>query len=452
MKHRAQHLSKLFFLGMFAVILTFVSCWKSNGDDPTPPSGSDARTVIGLIFADNSLDSFSDSDINEMISGMKNSSIDWNYNNVVLFIDSKLSAPLIINLKREKNKSNDYVIVKDTIFKYTQETIANISDIDFAESSTTTAMCKDALKRIMTEYKALSYGLILWSHGDGWIPSNNLVTPTISTRKFGQDTNTGTVPSTKWLENSELKTIIDYSCNLMTNQEHKYEFIYTDACEMANITTVYDLKDYCKYFVGSVAETPGDGGYYVTQLPAMFDSSNPAFKLAEAYNTRYNGTWHWAPGAGAQLSVIKTSELEHLARVTKSFLEQPTIAASIASIDWSEMHHFDWGHVGDDGSIIYHNSQQIAFIYYDFQQIMETVLTSDQLSEWKNALQRAVVKNYVPDEIYSIIIQRNFSANPCCGLAAYFPGGFAAAIWTNTFQNYAWYKAAGLNYIQEAIR
>lgn len=450
--NKANYLNKLIHFGMFAVLMTFVSCWGgSDKEVPTPTDDQANRTVIGLILADNSLDSYTNPDINEMISGMEKNNVDWDKNNIVLFIDGKSSSPIIINLKREKNDSDDYVIVKDTLFEYTEESIANIPDIDFAESSSTVSMCKDALKRIITEYKAKSYGLILWSHGDGWIPSDNYVAPSAGTRKFGQDTHTGSTPSIKWIENSELKTIIEYSCSLMDNAEKKYEFIYADACEMATITTVYDFKDYCNYFVGSVAETPGPGGYYTTQLPAMFEVSDPAIAMAEAYNTRYNGDWNWTNGAGAQLSVLKMSELDNLASVTKNLLQQTAIAASIVSIDWSTMQHFDWGHFNDNYSTIYHDSQQIALVYYDFQEVMESVLTDDQLDDWKEALNKVVVRNYVPDQIYSGVIARNFDAMPCCGLAAYFSGGYGAEIWDNAFQDYAWYKASGMNYVQEEI-
>jgi len=449
--NKANYLNKLMYLGTLAILLTFVACWDSNEDNPIPYFGQADRTVIGLILADNSLDSFFDSDtqkqfesdpdpdLDEIILGMENSSIDWDRNNVVLFVDDLSSAPCIINLRREKNNSNDYVIVKDTIFKYTEESIADIEDIHFAESSSTESMCKDALKRIITKFDAKSYGLILWSHGDGWIPSENYITPTVATRKFGQDTNTGTIPDIKWLENSELKSIIAYSCDLMAISEKKYEFIYADACEMANITTVYDFKDYCKYFIGSVAETPGYGGCYTTQLPAMFEVSNPALAVATAYNAYYNGSWHWTSNAGAQLSVIKTSGLDNLAAVTKEFLEKTEIAASIASINWSQMQYFDRGR------------QNNIAIYYDFQQVMESVLTSDQLETWNTALDGVIEKTFVPEKIYSGIAPGVFTANPCCGLAAYFPGACSNTKWNTYFQTYTWYEDAGMGNIQDEI-
>lgn len=425
------------FFGIAIFLMTLVSCWGSDSDDPNPYEDAN-RTVIGLILADNSLDTFSNSDIKEMIAGMDESSVDWDKNNVLLFVDNKSTAPLILRLRREDGKNS--AIIRDTVFVYTAEIVANIPDIDSYESSSTESMCKDALKRIITDYSAKSYGLILWSHGDGWIPSDNYVAPAVATRKFGQDTDTGTYPSVKWLENSELKSIIATSCSFMTTTDKKYDFIYADACQMANNTTVYDFRDYCNYFIGSVAEIPGPGGYYTTQLPAMFETSGiPAIAVAEAYDEYYNRDYHWVSNAGVQISVIKMSELDNLAAVTKSFLEIPEIAASIASLDWSPINHFDWGR--SNGTTI----------YYDFKQTMEAVLTSDQLAVWQKAFDAAVVLNIVPETIYSSILPGEFEANPCCGLAAYFPNDATYKKWNTYFQNYEWYLAAGMNDVQDEI-
>ena len=48
-------------------------------------------------------------------------------------------------------------------------------------SSVTVERMTDVFQRAFSAYPAKSYGLVLWSHGDGWLPVSK------SLRSFGQD-------------------------------------------------------------------------------------------------------------------------------------------------------------------------------------------------------------------------------------------------------------------------
>ena len=82
-------------------------------------------------------------------------------------------------------------------------------------------------------YKAESYGLIYWSHGEGWIP-----TPLPSTRWIGNDKTGGG----HYMNIEDLKLVLQ-------NAPH-FDFIMFDACFMQSVEVAYELRDCCDYYIG----------------------------------------------------------------------------------------------------------------------------------------------------------------------------------------------------------
>ena len=87
-------------------------------------------------------------------------------------------------------------------------------------NSASAARMQEVLMDIIELYPARSYGLILWSHGTSWLPSNT------SLRSFGKD------------HGSEMD-IPDLSISLPVY----FDFILFDACLMGSVEVAYELKD-----------------------------------------------------------------------------------------------------------------------------------------------------------------------------------------------------------------
>lgn len=86
-------------------------------------------------------------------------------------------------------------------------------------------------------YQAESYGLIYWSHGDGWIPN-----PLPSTRWIGQD----------WGNGSRYMNISDL-VSILSGAPH-FDFILFDACFMQSVEVAYALRSFTDYYIGSPTE------------------------------------------------------------------------------------------------------------------------------------------------------------------------------------------------------
>ena len=92
-----------------------------------------------------------------------------------------------------------------------------------------------------SQYQADSYGLVYWSHGDGWLPYP-LGT---GTRWVGQDKGNGD----NRMNISEFVEIL--------RTAPRFDFILFDACLMLSVEVAYELRDYTDYCIGSPTEIPG---------------------------------------------------------------------------------------------------------------------------------------------------------------------------------------------------
>ena len=169
---------KLYTLLCISFLLIFTAC---NQDDDPVPAEKVTRTVLAYIMADNSLSGFASIDIDEMMKGME--AVDASLYNLLVYVDDasregsqSYKFPTLYRLSKDKNGN----VVKETVKEYKEQV------------STDPAVMQEVLKRAFTEYPAESYGLVLWSHGEGWIPNPLPLAKQASTRWVGEDTTGGT--------------------------------------------------------------------------------------------------------------------------------------------------------------------------------------------------------------------------------------------------------------------
>lgn len=239
--------SRLFLLLWMCCSVLLTAC---ENDEPTPqPPVEGSRTVLAYLASDNSLSSFALADLEEMRLGMEK--VSANNVHLLVYIDSN-SSPRLIELKNEGGE-----LVENTV-----KTYENRNSVGVAE---TLEVFDDVFKN--DEYRAESYGLIYWSHGDGWIPN-----PLPATRWVGQDGN-------RYMNISDLVTI------LSADAVPHFDFVLFDACFMQSIEVAYALRSFTDYYIGSPTEIPGPGARYDVLVPALFSDGEVALKVAAAYYT-----------------------------------------------------------------------------------------------------------------------------------------------------------------------
>ncbi|MCD7901358.1 MAG: clostripain-related cysteine peptidase [Bacteroides sp.] len=378
------------------IFLTMVLMGCSNDDTSEETSIAD-RTILVYIAGDNTLSGFVDDDINEMREGMK--SVDATKNKLLVYYD-KGSEVKLIRLKKDNGGS----IRKEVVREYNARNSVGITEM------------KEIITYVFSSYPAANYGIIFWSHGEGWLPSST------STRWFGQD-------RTNYMEIAELKNVLEAAPS--------FEFIFFDACFMQSIEVAYELRNFTKYFIGSPAEIPGPGAPYQVVVPAMFSKTNAALNIARNYYNYYaqkydenkaNSNSNWT--AGVSISIIDANELELMASETEKIV----------------LNYMEEGvDIDVVGVVCYDNSRTSKRYYYDLVGIIENMTNANEdFKKWLDFYNALVPFYNATDKVYSSTNSAMISMVGSKGVSTYIPRKQFSSL-NNYYKSLEWYTAAGWN-------
>lgn len=402
---------KIYTFLMVGLTLLLSSC---ENDTPDIPTEKGTRTVLAYLMADNTLSAYSSADIDEMVEGMKQ--VNTSECNLLVYVDGNDSSPVL------------YHIYKDMKGKVQKEAIKNYEE----QISTDATVLQEVMQRAFSEYPADSYGLVIWSHGEGWIPMPFPQKKGISTRWIGQDITSGS----HYLNITDMAAVFETMPHL--------DFILFDACFGQTIEVAYELRKCADYIIGSPTEIPGPGAPYDKVVPAMFSSEGFAKKIGEAYYSTYadnfdenviynsNAPWEDEFGkkwiSGASVSVVNCAALDELAFETKQLL-------SSTVPDLRTLHKSD---------IFNYNKRGNAYCdYFDMKQLMQYLLVD--VSVWNSVLAKVIVYwNSTPINFSSFANCFSLPQEKTCGLSHYIPLSTTSAT-SDAYRSTAWYKAAGLS-------
>lgn len=375
-------------------------------DIPDTDEKSD-RTILIYFAADNNLAPFALDDLEELKKGML--SVVSSSLHLLTYVDTGDGA----TLSEWVNRNGE--VVEQVIKEYEDrnstgltETLEVFGDV-FAEPA----------------YQAESYGLVYWSHCDGWIPY-----PVPSTRWIGNDDGNGR----SCMNLSDFKKVLEYAPH--------FDFIMFDACFMQSVEVAYELRQFADYYIASPTENPGPGAPYDRILPSMF-IKGAAAEIGKiyfnAYNEKYNGgvgltNDNWT--AGVSVGVLKTSELDNLAVQTRQILEQaglvePEVLLELPVFNYDCRSNYD-GHIG----------------YYDLYGMVSALRDQGTVSEedfaaWENAFLAARTYWATTSTNYSQFAG-NFSMEGAEGVTQYIPASLTSAV-MDAYRTLEWYDAAGLS-------
>ena len=131
-------------LGLFVLCLAFASC-----DHCIIPSGKYEHSLVVYMAADNSLSDLALANMNELVA---NASVPKDHA-LLVFIDRKNTGAYLIRIGNANN-----TVYLDTLVSYGSVNAAHPD------------LLRQVLGHSREECPARSYGLILWSHGTGWLP------------------------------------------------------------------------------------------------------------------------------------------------------------------------------------------------------------------------------------------------------------------------------------------
>ena len=291
----------------FLAVVT-VSCSDSDNNDG---GGNYRRTVILYMAAQNSLgaSSCAVSDSLEVVDGA--SALLAEKDNIIMFIDDA-KYPRIHRIF----KSAEGKLYSTPVYQYNY-------DANSGDAST----LQDVLSRVRSLYPSDSYGLVMWSHGMGWLPELMSLSPRAASRGICIDVGPNGNMSTDKKSNGDLgsQMSITAMASAIQNSGIHFDYIFFDACLMQSLEVAWDLRKVTDYMVSSPTMTSSYGAYYSDQIRnGFFAYPTNDINIQKIVDTYYYDvmenpqTYRYYEDQGCVMSVIKMSELENLTAATTS--------------------------------------------------------------------------------------------------------------------------------------
>ena len=350
---------------VWAIVTTglFSACQKDDAKELPPQydtSLTTSRTVMVYMVAENSMADDVSSDMYEMLNGMASTTFYPGDRLVVYVDDVKLPRVYLINNATKVASLSELKEVKT----YT-------ADVNSASAEQLAAFIEYVKKTYPSEND--SYGLVMWSHGSGWIPSNFSGDALSSSklRSFGVDNGYNNRAN-----QGNQMNITDMARALEKLENVHFDFILFDACFMQTVEVVSELRHVASHILSSPAEIPGYGADYSTMVPAMFQKDDYATKMLEAYYNRYCNDISW----GIVLSSVNTDALDAFAAYMKQVVA--VHREDLLNADYSNVLNYLRYGVGNWGTDIPD--------CYDMQSVMKHVLSEEEFAVWQEKAEEAI--------------------------------------------------------------
>ncbi|MGN0223092.1 MAG: clostripain-related cysteine peptidase [Muribaculaceae bacterium] len=346
----------LLFILCSALTLCLWSC--SDNDDPAPAEPVD-RTVLVYIVAANSL-------------GM-NVTIGNSLYRAVDSLDIEEMTAAIVDNHALGNQR--WIVFHST---YTDSRLIEISANGtrvLKTYSNEPAITMARMEQVIADTKALAparkYGIVLWSHADGWL--ENGIAEELNPLSFGYHQG-------KRMNLTSLRMVLE---------DKGFDFIYFDCCLMGGIEVVYELRHCADYIVACPSELPRDGSDYVLNVKEIADGSEQALVRAATNTFNHYNSQLIPEDRTASVSVIRTAGLDALAQ------------AVIPIYDATPMEH--------PLSIVtnYYGSATTRQAYYlDFGEYIEALCNASNLDPtllqaFNNALDNAVIYHAATPKLWN---------------------------------------------------
>lgn len=181
-------------------------------------------SLFAFVVADNNLDDHTEYIEKDLVNGLKGCPVGTE---LFLYVDRQNEVPTLKHLFLSESGKVKYRIIS----KYDEQ------------CSTSPQVFRDVLNTMINKSSGKRYGLIYWSHGNGWLPGfNPEKNSTTATRALGAD-------------GIYSMDINDFGNILVENKTPT--FVVLDACYMGAVEVAYSLRNSTDYLIASSAETLG---------------------------------------------------------------------------------------------------------------------------------------------------------------------------------------------------
>ncbi|MBR2419935.1 MAG: hypothetical protein IKB14_04375 [Rikenellaceae bacterium] len=415
------------YIAMVAVGLLALAC-EPKPYIPQPPQGTAEHTVIMYLAGNNNLESYLEDNIRDVISSVDVSTPSDNGRIVIYFRPRPASGdPMLLQVYYDKKLA---AVQCDTLRTYPAE----MSSSD-----------PETLRKVVADAKVVApakeYSMIFGSHATGWFTEEcmsrgSLVRPLSIgfsspndgsfgkqhgdeiTRTFGMD---GKITY-------EGATIDDPGMNITEMARAlsgtKFRALIFDACFMASVEAVYDLRNVADYVIASSAEIMGRGMPYDLVLQYLFTSGGTEGNLMKYCSEYMRYYKELASGRkSGTISLIDCSKMEALA----------TAVAKVEQGGLNEVNKYDV-----QAFELLDESQ-----FFDMEHFYDLAAKDrSAYAAMQNALTDCVVyKGYTPT-VFSAFGYGVFEVERSCGLTMNIPSA-TYALFRSEWLKTAWARRIG---------
>ena len=279
----------------------------------------------------------------------------------------------------------------------------------------------EALTIVRNRFPASSYGLVVSSHGSGYLPDGYYNSPTeyegAHPLSIGQD-----VDGNKSVE-MELPAFYN-------SIPYHFDYILFDACFMGGIETAYQLKDKADIIGFSQTEILAEGFDYTSIASRLLKNTPDPVAVCEDYFNQYKDLEDLT-NRSATISAVKTAEIDKLAAVCKTLFQK--YRTQIQKVDAKNVQRYHRG--------------PTAFLdglprpyFFDLRDILVKSGVSDaDMAAFDEALAKVVIY-----EAHTEQFMRSFTLDNCCGLSMFLPNQGSAILKNYYRNNIAWNAATEL--------
>lgn len=335
------------------------------------------KTVLVYMAGNNNLSA----DAVNNLEGIRTGYIPDN-DNLLVYYHTPDQNPIMLQMRKDEGG----LVVQDTVYRFP------------SRNSSTAESLRSAMQVAGTMFPAEEYGLFLWSHGTGWLPSGHY------SKSFGSEDN-------KEIEIQDLVKAFPY----------KLSFLVFDACLMGGIEVVYQMKDSVDYVISSPAEILSMGFPYSEVMKHIFRTPSDLVSVAQEYYDFYNG--QAGQMRSATISLVDTKALENVAQATKAVFDK--FRDSIATLSFSSVQRY---------------YRYDKHWFFDFGDFITQLAGEEQAAPVLDALDKAVIYKASTPYFLDIYIDRNKYS----GLSTYIPVSPADEELASYYKTLEWNKAVGM--------
>lgn len=345
---------------MLFIPLLLSACWKEDADNAEVLP---KRTVLFYMAGDNSLGDETQEKIDALAKA-------WNIrgdNRLLVYQDKGGNyVPRLLEIKTSVDGTNAIALLEE----YEQE------------NSASAKVFSRVLNDMVLRYPGADYGLVVFSHGSGWLPAG-----TFTTRSVAVD------------GESEFD-LQDFARCIPRGQ---FRFIIFESCLMSGAEVAYELQDKTDYILASSAEivSPGFMPLYGKMLPLIYSYEPKLEEFAAEYYNFYNGLT--GDMRSATVSVIRTSGLAPLKKL---------LAQAESRIEY-------WKDVKRD-DIQAFDRRTSSHFFYDLKGYLREIGTPQEQEELADILRQSILYK-ASTESFMPSATGGFQIKEHCGLTIYIP-------------------------------